>query len=145
MIIIVALITAEASDSISVFDAHNQYDFGLTADEIIALMDKAGVQRTFLASRDVEGGDSFVLRAATKYPNRIFPLIRTKGNKDFESSNAALKSHLAVAGKDQRYFGLAELLLFHNEKWYGAKLRSILPDDEKVAIAIEAAEKKILF
>lgn len=152
--------TGESAEGIPIFDAHNQYDKGLTAEEIISLMDAAGVQRMFFSSRG--RGEDFVLQAGSRYPKRILPLITTKG-PDVEDNNARSGSNahpsrsgtssptqsatthseglgpfLQRAVKDKRYYGIAELLVFHAEKDFNSGVvmpqRAIMPDDPKVEL-----------
>jgi predicted TIM-barrel fold metal-dependent hydrolase len=132
-----------ASNNIPIFDAHNQVDEGLTADEVISLMDAAGVQRTFFASRNASQ-DALVLEAAERYPNRILPLIRSKGDSRFEASITLFKEQLDRAGKDGHYFGLAELLVYHAIKpaLHMMRERKIFLNDQKVALAVDLSERK---
>lgn len=153
--------TGESAEAIPIFDAHNQYDNGLTAEEIISLMDAAGVQRTFFSSRG--RGEDFVLQAGSRYPKRILPLITTKG-PDVEragvrsGSNAnlgrsgrssstqsatparseGLGPFLQRAVEDRRYYGIAELLVFHTEKDFNSGVvmpqRAMMPDDPIVEL-----------
>jgi len=151
--------TGESAEAIPIFDAHNQYDKGLTAEEMISLMDAAGVQRTFLSSRG--RGESFVLQAGSQYPKRILPLIATKGpgvedddarsqsthlpgknrtspTQSTTAGSEGLGPYLQRAVKDKRYYGIAELLVFHAEKDFNSGVvmpqRAIMPDDPKVAL-----------
>jgi Amidohydrolase len=138
--------SGESAEDIPILDAHNQYDEGLTAEEMIALMDAAGVQRTFFSARG-HNGDAFVLHAADLYPKRILPLIWTKGNSQFEADTNALARRLQQALKDKHYYGIAELLVFHAEKDFNSGVvmpqRAIMPDDPKVALVagIDASRK----
>jgi len=141
-LLIVCFSTPAFAETIPIFDAHNQMDDGLTVNEMISLMDAAGVERIFFAGR-VPRHDTFVLEAAKLYPKRIFPLLRTKGDKDFEASDANLKRQFNDAARDPRYFGMAELLVYHAFKpAYNERERKIFLTDAKVGYAIEFAEKR---
>ncbi len=136
-------VSLAAGNDIPVFDAHNQSFDGVTADEVISLMDAAGVQRTFFAS-EFPWHDSAVMKAAERYPQRILPLIRTKGGKTFEANDSNLKQQLSTADQDPRYFGMAELLIFHASKPnINMPLeRKLSLSDEKVRWVVEFTEKK---
>jgi predicted TIM-barrel fold metal-dependent hydrolase len=130
------------SKDIPIFDAHNQMDEGLKTEEIISLLDAAGVQRTFFAAR-YPWHDTFVLEAAERYPKRILPIIRTKGDERFESNEGLLKQHLAESVKDPRYFGMAELLVFHAFKpRLNERERKIFLNDKKVNLIIDFLQNK---
>ncbi|MDR3561166.1 MAG: amidohydrolase family protein [Negativicutes bacterium] len=131
------------AEQIPIFDAHNQSFDGVTAEEVISLMNAAGVQRTFFAS-EFPWHDSSVLKAAEKYPKRILPLLRTKGGREFEANDANLRELLGSADKDPRYFGMAELLIYHASKPnINMPLeRKLSLSDEKVKWVVAFTEKK---
>jgi predicted TIM-barrel fold metal-dependent hydrolase len=94
------------ADTLPIIDAHNQSDEYISYDEILRLMDAAGVARVILAQRGrVQPQD--LLDFAAAHPDRITPAVRTKGQKARQVREQA---------NTGRYGAMAEILLWHREK-----------------------------
>jgi len=117
-------------------DAHSQMAGGLDPERIIPLMDEAGVRVTLLSARN-DRRPIDVLTLAAAHPDRIVPMVRTKG-KAFNGNQPGYYSFMKKQLANPSFKGMAEILLFHARKGNKAPEISVLPDDEQAAFAIDA-------
>ncbi len=142
-------VSAGGADEIPVIDAHSQVDQYIDFDEILKLMDEAGVSRTILALRGQRRPGDLVSFAA-RHPDRITPAIRTKGKpymKGLKQFKRFLKKQLRIP----EFEAMAEVLMWHAKKdrapdvtlGPGKKGKPpqvvVHPDDERVQVALRAA------
>ena len=124
-------------------DSHSQIDQYIAIEEIIPLMDEAGVFRTILAARDRRAPED-VIALARRYPARITPAVRIKGQKV-----AAIEKQT----EQGTYGAMAEVLMWHREKTRHVVTRKdgtivapprvvMPPDDPTVAKLLALTRKK---
>ena len=107
-------------DKLFFVDAHSQLPNAKLSDQIINILNKAGIKRVILTNRDLAKNKD-ILRLSKKYPNRVFPIIKTKGNS-WSDSNDKFTKRIETKIKETRYYGIGEALLFHAAKGkYGLK------------------------
>jgi predicted TIM-barrel fold metal-dependent hydrolase len=102
-------ITAEENfigHRIPIIDAHNQSDQHISYEEILSLMDKAGVARVILSQRGRTNPEDLI-SFASRYPDRITPAVRTKGQKVRQVKEQIRK---------YPYGAMAEVLMWHRQK-----------------------------
>jgi hypothetical protein len=96
-----------------IIDAHSQADEHIGFDEIIELMDRAGVSRTILTLRG--GRQPEELAAfASRHPDRITPAVRTKGGMN--RPKEAFKKFFRKQMRMPQFGAMAEVLMWHAEK-----------------------------
>lgn len=128
--------TVEANE-IPIIDAHSQVDHQTKLENIIKLMDSAGVSKTIISGR-AKITPNKIVSFAKKNPSRIIPAVRTKLAGYTENSNkyfASLKSQL----KTGDYSAMAEILLWHASKGGKAPQIVVKPDDRRVEAALKAS------
>jgi predicted TIM-barrel fold metal-dependent hydrolase len=136
-----ALGGAEAAD-IPMIDAHSQIDQHVDPDDIVPLLDAAGIARVILAARGKVGPET-IARLARGHPNRITASVRTKGGSYRKNSlkyYERLDTQLAMA----EFAAMAEVILWHAEKTgrdgaVKAPQAIVPPDDARVRTALQAA------
>ena len=107
-------------DKLLFVDAHSQLPNSQLADQIINFLNKAGIKKVILTNRDLAKNED-ILNLSDKYPNRVFPIIKTKG-KPWSDDNDKFTKNIEKKEKKRRYYGLGEALLFHAAKGkYGLK------------------------
>ena len=67
-------------DKLLFVDAHSQLPNSQLSDEIIHLLNQAGIKKVILSHRRLAKNKD-ILTLSDKYPNRVFPIIKTKGKK----------------------------------------------------------------
>ena len=65
-------------DKLLFVDAHSQLPNSQLSDEIIHLLNQAGIKKVILSHRRLAKNKD-ILTLSDKYPNRVFPIIKTKG------------------------------------------------------------------
>ena len=108
-------------DKLLFVDAHSQLPNSQLSDQIINILNKAGIKKVILTNRDLAKNKD-ILSLSDKYPNRVFPIIKTKGKPwrtdDYNKFTKTIERKL----KKGKYYGLGEALLFHAAKGkYGLK------------------------
>jgi predicted TIM-barrel fold metal-dependent hydrolase len=137
-----AVLAAAHDRLLPIVDAHSQMDQEITVEEIIRLMDEAGVVRTILAPRSKITPDQF-LDLVSRYPDRIVPSVRTKGKHYLEGKTGNFERFLNNQIKSQKYGAMAEVLIWHAEKYHHTQKRPIAPqvivplDSPRVKTALE--------
>ena len=132
--------------AIPIIDAHSQYDQEISADEIIDLMDKAGVSRTILSQRGSVKVDH-ILSFASRHPDRITPAVRTKSRQFKKGSLREFDQYLDKQIKKGGFAAMAEVLIWHAEKFHHKETEAIAPevvlppDHTKVKLALKKAIK----
>lgn len=135
---------------IHIIDAHSQFDQNIQPVEIIQLMDQAGVSRTILTARSRVEPEQ-VVAFASRYPDRITPAVKTKGEMD-RPKEKFRKSFQKQMGMPQ-FGAMGEVLLWHEEKTTATITRRdgtrgsppkvvFSPDHPRVKGVIEATIKR---
>lgn len=120
-----------------IIDAHSQVDHKVKLEEIIQLMDRAGVARTILSARGrIKPGT--LIKFARKYPDRITPAVRTKGKPYLRNHPKYYQLLNAQLGMPE-FGAMAEVILWHARKG-GKAPRQVVPiASEQVQAALQAA------
>ena len=101
-------------------DAHSQLPSSQMSDQVINILNKAGIKKVILTNRALAKNED-ILRLSEKFPNRVFPIIKTKG-KPWSNDNKKFTKSIDRKERKNRYFGFGEALLFHAAKGkYGLK------------------------
>jgi predicted TIM-barrel fold metal-dependent hydrolase len=149
-ILAVLLLTPFAAfggETVPIIDAHSQYDEEISADEIIDLMDQAGVSRTILSQRGNVKLDH-ILAIVSRYPDRITPAVRTKSKIYKKGNLREFGSYLDNQIGKQGFGAMAEVLIYHAEKFHHKISGPIAPevvlppDHPRVKLALKRAIKK---
>jgi predicted TIM-barrel fold metal-dependent hydrolase len=127
--------------AIPMIDAHSQASKYLNLDDIIPLMDKAGVKRTLLSAR--RGLKWQRLAAlARAHPDRITASVRSKGSI-YRNNAPKYYRRLAKQTADPIFGAMAEILIYHAEKGKGLAPEIDMGFTEpQPTAAIQAARKK---
>ncbi|UCG66224.1 MAG: amidohydrolase family protein [Deltaproteobacteria bacterium] len=101
------------ADGLPIIDAHSQADEHIGFDEIIELMDRAGVSRTILTLRGRRQPEELA-GFASRHPDRITPAVRTKGgmNRPKEEFKRFFRKQMRML----QFGAMAEVLMWHAEK-----------------------------
>jgi hypothetical protein len=129
--------SSKGTEQIPIIDAHSQVDHLTDLDNIVPLLDKAGVTRVILAARGkLKHYDMGAL--ADKHPSRITIAMRTKG-KAYANNHPRfyklLKKQMAMV----QFGGMAELILWHAEKGDKAPEWNIPVCSQQVQAALKIA------
>jgi len=115
LVVLFLLISANglSADGLPIIDAHSQADEHIGFDEIIELMDRAGVSRTILTLRGRRQPEELAA-FASRYPDRITPAVRTKGgmNRPKKKFKRFFKKQMHMP----QFGAMAEVLMWHAEK-----------------------------
>jgi len=114
-------------------DAHSQLPRGQDPDEIIELMDKAGVWRTILSARNDRKPED-VAALATAHPDRITAAVRSKG-KAFNKNTGKFPKLIHQQVSQPVFAALGEAILFHAQKGKKAP---------KIEVAIDSPQSQLL-
>jgi len=129
--------SSKGAEQIPIIDAHSQVDHLTDLDNIVPLLDKAGVTRVILAARGkLKHYDMGAL--ADKHPSRITIAMRTKGiayANNHPRYYKLLKKQMAMV----QFGGMAELILWHAEKGDKAPEWNIPVRSQQVQAALKIA------
>lgn len=146
VVVLLAPFTAHGGP-IPIIDAHSQVDQDIPFEEIIKLMDQAGVSRTILSARRKVKPEQ-ILSFASRYPDRITPAVRSKGNTYEKGRTREFTKYLDSQLKSTGFKAMAEVLIWHAEKFHHKETKPIAPqvvfepDSPKVTAVLEAAFKR---
>lgn len=137
--------TTFADQALPIIDAHSQANQKIELEEILALMDEAGVSRTILSSWG--GRRSKDLTAfAKRHPHRITPALRTKGGIYRSNKLGKYKRFLDRQAASPWFGAMGEVLLYHAKKEVGGEgsysLQVVPPNDPRVGAALALALKR---
>jgi len=130
--------SANAAYNGPIIDAHSQIDEHVNRDEILPLMDKAGVEKIFLSTRGRVSVDE-MLQLHASSPNRIKLLVRTKSSNAWQDGSPRFYSLFNDQLRHPEYVGLAELILWHAKKGNKAPKWEISILSPQATEAIDAA------
>lgn len=99
---------------IPIIDSHSQSDQHISFQEILTLMNEAGVSRTILALRGQRQPEELILFAA-RHPDRITPAVRTKGGA-YMKGPRQFNRFLDKQIQRPQFGAMAEVLLWHAKK-----------------------------
>ena len=124
-----------------IIDVHSQVDENTNLDEIVPLLDRAGVVQVILSTR-FNQPSSDVIALAARYPDRIIPAAKTK-SKAFMKNGGEFPGifHQEIGNFDYR--AMAEIIMWHAaKKGVGAGKAAMNPDDARVATMVDIARQK---
>ncbi|MBW2644706.1 MAG: amidohydrolase family protein [Deltaproteobacteria bacterium] len=145
--VLLCMCSPVAADELVFIDAHSQIDQYIEFNEIIKLMDKAGVTRTILALRGKNKPEELI-EFANRYPDRITPAIRSKGTKYYKNKLKKYRRFLDRQLNMPEFGAMAEVIIWHAEKWKAptGKIKPakvvIRPDDIRVQDALAICLEK---
>jgi hypothetical protein len=122
-----ALITAQvpSNDDLPIFDTHLHYNreaWGLySVDEVLALLDQAGVRKAFVSSTPDEG----TLMLYDRAPERIVPSLRpyrTPVEQFIYARDPTIVSYVQERLAERRYRGIGEFHLLPGDAWQPAPI-----------------------
>lgn len=131
--------TAKAGE-LPMIDAHSQLPAGYMADEVVRLMDEAGVAKTILSFRGSARGKD-VLEIYNAHPGRIVPAIKTKG-RNYTRNSKKFYKQIEKQLKRPEFAAMGEVLLWHAAKGNKAPQITVEPDDERVAYLFDIAKER---
>lgn len=100
-----------AQQNLPIIDAHSQFDQNVPNEQILAVIERAGVSRVLLSSRRGESVESRALELARERPNLISVLVASKWDR-YERANRFVPSFVQRA-KNPAFAGMAEMLVTH--------------------------------
>lgn len=126
-------------DGLYFVDAHSQMDQGVDEARVLSLMDHGGVYRTLLSNHLQRPAES-LWAFAKREPERIIPMLRTKGEWGGHSSPSKWRALRDAELASAAYRGIAEALIWHQgEPQLGIKEVRIGIDDAFVRSAFDIA------
>jgi hypothetical protein len=152
--ILLILITAGVlkAAEFPIIDAHSQADQHISFEEILTLMEEAGVSHTILSLRGQRRPEELIPFAA-RHPDMITPAVRTKGDAYLKGSKQ-FERFLNNQMQMGQFGAMAEVLLWHAKKeeaptvtlGSGKKGKPpqvvVPPDDPRVQVALGKAIDK---
>lgn len=117
-------------------DAHSQIDHqakGLS--QVLKRMEKNNVKTTLLATRGSRDWLE-IIEWNKEHPTKIIPIMRTKGG-DYEKSSSKYFERMDEQNKYDAFKGIAEVLLFHNQKGDKAPLVKVKMSDKRFKKVLE--------
>ncbi|MDC0336312.1 amidohydrolase [Pseudodesulfovibrio sp.] len=107
-------IPTQAEEALYLIDAHSQVSPGMSPDELVSIMDKAGVAHVILSARgglDVKE----IAKFARVYPDRITGAVSSKG-KLFNNNSDKFYKKTKMQLRMPEYGAMAEAILYHAKK-----------------------------
>ena len=121
-------------------DVHSQASKYLDLDDIVPLMDRAGVARTLLSARRGLAVKK-IAAFARAHPERITASVRIKGGP-FRNNAPKFYTRLAKQLADPVFKAMAEIMIYHAEKRKGDAAEVNLDFDEPQVLATVSAARE---
>lgn len=129
---------ARAQPGLPLIDAHSQFDQDVEPEEIVPLLNRAGIAHVILATRGRQSWED-LSELARSHPNRITASVRTKGGA-YRDNRKGYYRKLEAQLSDPALKAMAELILWHAAKRGGkAPKVTFTPDAPQVQTALEYA------
>lgn len=100
-----------AQQNLPIIDAHSQFDQNVPNEQIIAVIERAGVSRVLLSARMEESVESRALGLARVRPDLISVLVASKWDR-YQRADQFVPSFVQRA-KNPAFAGMAEMLVTH--------------------------------
>ncbi len=124
-----------------IIDAHSQIDSKTDLDQVMRLMDQAGVNQVILSTRFNQSTRD-VLKLALRFPDRIIPAAKTK-TKAYMKGKDGFPGEFYDEIRRYDFKAMAEVIMWHaQKKGVGAGKAVIYPDDSRLNPFLETARKK---
>ncbi len=114
------VLIAQAQERLPLIDAHNHLVPGMAAENIVGLMDQAGIQKTMLMgnrippNRPLGWEDELVLSAHARFPQRLIPFLTTVRRGGVPLQEYARYVEYAESQlKTGRFKGMGEFMVKH--------------------------------
>jgi len=137
---VTALAQAQTHDCLPLIDAHSQIDLDVDQNEIVNLMDKAGIAHVILAARS-KVKPHHIVGLARKHPDRITASMRTKG-RSYNNNHPKYYRLLNKQANMSEFNAMAELIIWHAQKGDKAPEIVVPFDSEQVLTAFSIAKEK---
>lgn len=143
-------LTAYASDDMKrynglIVDPHAQIDHEINNDELMKVIKDSGVSKIVLSSTYKRTQKS-IISLARKYPELVFPAVRTKSHTYISGSLDKFRQQLEKQASTLDFAAMQELLGYHAiKKKHGPNEPEEIvasPLDKKIASALELAKRK---
>ena len=129
---------ARAQPGLPLIDAHSQFDHGVEPEEIVPLLNRAGIAHVILATRSRRSWRA-LSSLAQNHPGRITASVRTKGGA-YRNNRKGYYRKLEAQLSDPTFKAMAELILWHAAKRkINAPEVIFTPDAPQVQAALEYA------
>ena len=118
--------TVLAQQSLPIIDAHSQFDENVPNEQVIAVIERAGVSRVLLSARMGERVENRALELARARPDLISALVGSKWDR-YQRVDRFVPSFTQRA-KNPAFAGMAEMLVTHAPhnhpqlKWQGLQI-----------------------
>jgi predicted TIM-barrel fold metal-dependent hydrolase len=129
--------TFPGAADLPLIDAHSQVNESVDLTQVIALMDRAGVQRTFLSTNG-RMRPAELVAFASRYPGRIIPAVSPRIKQRGFEEPAFLERQVRTGG----FGAIAEVLIYHAQKGNRVPLLTTDLDGPQVAIALGYAQQE---
>lgn len=130
---------AQAHD-IPIIDSHSQADHQVDLDDIVPLLDRAGVSRVILAARSKRDWRD-IAQLAARFPDRVTASVRTKGGK-YRRNHPKYYRLLTKQLATPQFAAMAEVILWHAQKGWKAPEVIVHPADPQAQAALTAALRR---
>jgi hypothetical protein len=108
--------TFDISDDLYLFDAQSQFSHEITAQEVLDIIRKSGVQRVVLSTTQKQSND-IVYEIAKQDQERIIPGLRLKNPLFYYGPDAEFERFFSRQLEHwSKYFVITEALIYHAEK-----------------------------
>jgi predicted TIM-barrel fold metal-dependent hydrolase len=119
-------------------DAHSQVDHKVSGiNTVLERMKANNVKKTLLATRGKRHWQE-ILDWNSKYPNKIIPLVRSKG-KHYQNKTRKYYKSIELQIETGEFHGVAEILIYHAQKGYKAPEVAVDLTDERVSVLLDKA------
>ncbi len=131
---------AQSSEQLPLIDSHSQIDLEVERDDLVSLMDKAGISHVILSARSrVKPGH--IAKLARKHPNRITASVRTKGGV-YRRNHPKYYERLDAQLGMTEFKAMAEVIMWHAQKGDKAPKVVIPFDSEQVQTAFNVVKER---
>jgi predicted TIM-barrel fold metal-dependent hydrolase len=106
---------AAGADDIRMIDAHSQVDSSVGLDQVLSVMDEAGIAHAILSSLHGASRAGDIVDAARRHPGRITPSIGLKAGRYRDGDPAAIERVRKMASGPS-FGALSEVMVLHEAK-----------------------------
>jgi predicted TIM-barrel fold metal-dependent hydrolase len=128
------------ADPIPLIDAHSQVGHKLVLEDVLPLLNKAGISRAILSTNG-QLRFEYLVDLAEQHPDRITASVRTK-SRAYSIDHPKYYSRLYRQLDSSGFGAMAEVILYHAKKGNKAAEWIIEPDAPQVTAALKAAKAR---
>jgi len=122
-----------------IIDAHSQVDRDTDSENVIPLMDRAGVSTTILSTR-FERPVEDILAYANRHAERIVPALKIKTGA-YMRGDRGFQEMVTAQLTGTKFGAMPEVIMWHEAKGTVAGKAVIAPDDPRVAFLVDIAKQ----